>query len=242
MAWWIPLAAAAAQVAGGMHGNQQARGESQRSRQWQERMSNTAVRRRMADMRAAGINPILAAQGQGASVGSGGMAAQQNPVPADFANSAKTAALLNAQIKEAEGRASVQDYEGKVADLKSKGLDAVEGLIDQLLSNSAGPSGGSSVGSSNAMKDGIMAMIYNSPYFGKGLRKKYGGSKVKGKKDTGTGKTKGKGTTVAPVGDLSKQQKRRFYQLQESTKKRLGVKRLNQTQINDLLKRVRNGN
>lgn len=233
MAWWIPLAAAAAQVAGGMHGNQQARGESQRSRQWQERMANTAHRRQVADMRAAGLNPILSATQGGAAGGSGGMAAQQNPVPADFVNSAKTAALLNAQIKEAEGRASVQDYEGKVADLKSKGLDAVEELIDQLTSNNANPSSGS--GSANSVKDGIMALIYNSPYFGKGLRNKYGN---KGKN---AGTKKSKDVRVYPMGDLTtKAQRAKYNQLRASTLKRLGKKHLTMEQHWNLIKRAKN--
>lgn len=135
--------------------------ETEKARKWEEQMSNTAMQRRAADMKAAGINPILgvegastpsvsAPSGAAASGSQGSAVSSQNQNPYSHLtgifnsalDAAKTLGELDLQKSQA-GLIKAQTYktgvEGKVAekdipksDIINKGYRWVEKVFDGL--------------------------------------------------------------------------------------------------------------
>lgn len=126
MAWEAALIGAAGQLLGGIGGGLigQAGQRETNERQiqlareqmaFQERMSSTAYQRGMADMKAAGLNPILAANLGGATSPSGAMPSLGNPGAAmqqgisEASHSGKTAAEIYGRLKTAGKDVSQED-------------------------------------------------------------------------------------------------------------------------------------
>lgn len=118
---WGAIAQAATQAITFERGVKESTIAAHENRDWQEEMSNTAHRREVADLRAAGLNPILAAN-SGAGVGSGAQAnvpTGGGPNFSDMINSALALQQYKANKYKLKYEKGMQDLYDRNDDVKS---------------------------------------------------------------------------------------------------------------------------
>lgn len=131
-----PFAVGALSVGGDIYSAQQNRAEAERNREFQERMSSTAVQRSVKDYQAAGLNPALAYDRSASSPG-GAQATIGNPIASGVSSATQYAntrqALRTAQLENAQQRANIRKTETETDVSASVGSAQADLIRNQAL-------------------------------------------------------------------------------------------------------------
>lgn len=119
---------AAATFGSSLLGNVASAWQAERNRDFQRDMSNTSYRRAVADMRAAGLNPVLAYSQGGASTPAGAM-----PSFTDMGSSASQAMLIDEQRRKMSAEADVTERDAAIAEIHQQFLGVASDYVKRFL-------------------------------------------------------------------------------------------------------------